>query len=181
MSIPTHVRRMRPVLAAAALLGMGGTTLAHAASPDARAASQHIMVKPDDVRWGPPPGAIPPGAQMAVIEGDPKAAGKLFTMRFKFPAGYRIPPHFHPADEHVTVLSGELFMGMGEKLDTSNAQALPPGSFAVMPATLRHYAFTRQPTMVQIHAVGPWGITYVNPEDDPRNAATGGAGTQEQP
>ncbi|RKH57778.1 cupin domain-containing protein [Corallococcus llansteffanensis] len=160
---------------------MGGTTLAHAASPGARAASQHLMVRPDDVRWGPPAAALPPGAQMAVIEGDPAAAGKLFTFRFRFPAGYRIPPHFHPADEHVTVLSGELLMGMGEKFDASKAQALPPGSFAVMPATLRHFAFTRQPTEVQIHAVGPWGITYVNPEDDPRNTATGGAGMQKQP
>ncbi len=181
MRSPTHVRRMRPALAAAVLLGVGGSTLAHAASPEPRAVSQHIMVKPNDVRWGPPPAGIPPGAQMAVIEGVPSAAGKLFTLRLKFPAGYRIPPHFHPSDEHLTVLSGELLMGMGEKFDTSNAQALPSGSFAVMPATTRHFAFTREPTMVQLHAVGPWGITYVNPEDDPRNTATGGAGMQKQP
>ncbi|MBN8467638.1 cupin domain-containing protein [Corallococcus exiguus] len=118
---------------------------------------------------------------MAVIEGDPTVAGKLFTFRFRFPAGYRLPPHFHPADEHVTVLSGELFMGTGEKFDASKAEALPPGSFVVMPANQRHFAFARQPTEIQVHAVGPWGITYVNPKDDPRNTATGDAGMQEEP
>lgn len=172
-------RRMLPTLAAA-LLGVGGATLGHAASPGATA-SQHTMVTPKEMRWKPGPAALPPGSQMVVIEGDPAAAGKLFTFRLRLPAGYRIPPHFHPADEHLTIISGEFIMGMGEKVDESNVQALPAGSFAVMPVNVRHYAFTRQPTVVQVHAVGPWGITYVNPEDDPRNTATGGAGMQQKP
>ncbi|XXF80204.1 cupin domain-containing protein [Myxococcaceae bacterium GXIMD 01537] len=139
------------------------------------------MVKPNELRWKPGPPALPPGAQISVIEGDPSAAGKPFAFRFKFPAGYRIPAHFHPVDEHITVLSGELLMGMGEKLDASKAQAFPAGSFVMMPTGTRHFALTRQPTVVQLHSVGPWGITYVNPEDDPRNTATGGAGAPEQP
>jgi quercetin dioxygenase-like cupin family protein len=142
---------------------------------------EHIMVKPKELSWKPGPPALPPGAQMAVIEGDPAAEGKLFTFRVRLPAGYRIPAHFHPADEHITVISGEFRLGMGEKLDESKAQALPAGSFAVMPKGARHFAFTRQPTELQVHAMGPWGITYVDPKDDPRNAATGGAGMPEQP
>jgi len=170
---------MLPTLAAA-LLGVGGATLGHAASPGATA-SEHIMVTPKELRWKPGPPSLPPGAQMVVIEGDPAAAGKQFTFRLKVPAGYRIPPHFHPADEHVTIVSGEFLMGMGETFDESKARPLSAGSFAVMPVNVRHYAFTRQPAVVQVHGVGPWGITYVNPEDDPRNTATGGSGMPRKP
>lgn len=181
MNNMSHLRRILPTLAATALLGVGAATLSHAASPAASSVSQPIMAKPKELSWKPGPPALPPGAQMAVIEGDPAAEGKLFAFRLKVPAGYRIPAHFHSADEHVTVISGEFLMGMGDKLDESKAQALPAGSFVVIPAKEHHFAFTRKPAEVQVHAIGPWGITYVDPKDDPRNAATGGSGTPKQP
>lgn len=127
----------------------------------------HIVVTPDDVQWTEGPGSLPAGSKMAVIEGDPKNPG-LFAMRLKLPADFQIPPHSHPADEHVTVISGTFNMGTGDKFDASKGRALPKGSFSVMPAKTNHFAFTKEETIVQVHGIGPWGITYVNPADDPR-------------
>lgn len=130
--------------------------------------ADHVMVKPADVKWVDAPPSLPAGAKVAVIEGDPKSGG-AFTMRIKFPANYMIAPHWHPADEHVTVLEGSFYMGLGEKYDEKTAQELPASGFAVMNTGTRHFAFTRNGCIVQVHGVGPWGITYVNPSDDPRN------------
>lgn len=127
----------------------------------------HIMVKPETVKWMDGPPSVPAGAKFAVIEGDPKIAG-LFTMRLWFPAGYKIPAHWHPADEHVTVISGTFLMGLGDKFDSEKLQALPVGSFAVMLTGTKHFAMTKEETVVQLHGMGPWGINYVNPDDDPR-------------
>jgi quercetin dioxygenase-like cupin family protein len=127
----------------------------------------HIMVKPEIIKWADGPYSLPPGAKFSVIEGDPKAAG-LFTMRLSFPAGYKIAAHWHPADEHITVISGTFWMGLGDKFDNAKLQPLPVGSFAVMATGTRHFAMTKEETVVQLHGVGPWGINYVNPADDPR-------------
>ena len=127
----------------------------------------HIMVKPENVKWLDGPPSLPKGAKFSVIEGDPKVAG-LFTMRLWFPAGFKIPAHWHPADEHVTVIAGNFFMGLGDKFDTEKLQALPAGSFAVMLTGTKHFAMTKEETVIQLHGVGPWGINYVNPDDDPR-------------
>lgn len=131
----------------------------------------HIMLAPADMVWKDGPESLPPGAKMAVVEGDPASSGP-FTMRLKVPAGYRVPAHTHPQVEHVTVISGAFHMGTGDKLDTSKGKALPPGGFAVMQIGTRHYAWTEEgkgETVVQIHGIGPWGINYVDPATDPRN------------
>ena len=130
--------------------------------------ADHIMVMPDSIMWAESPPGLPPGAKLAVIDGDPKVAG-LFTMRAKLPANYNIMPHWHPADEHVTVIEGSLYMGVGEKFDEKAAKEIPAGGFAVMNTGTRHYAFTKKESILQIHGMGPWGITYVNAADDPRN------------
>lgn len=179
------------LLLAAGLLGAGVAHAQDPARPDdpsrAEAAQPsparsgaavlrtHIMLAPDDVAWGACPPVLPPGAQCAVIEGDPAAANALFAMRARLPDNYRIPPHFHPADEHVVVISGILNMGLGDKFDTSAGHALPAGGFMAMPAGEHHYAWAKGDTVIQIYAVGPWSLTYVNPQDDPRqNPAQGG-------
>lgn len=144
---------------------MGGQMIR--AEDPAPTAGQHVVVIPSDLRWHDGPPSLPPGAQCAVIEGDPTQAG-LFTMRVKMPANYRIPAHWHPADEHVTVIAGTFNMGAGDALDTSQGQALPAGSFALMPATMHHFAWTTAETVIQLHGVGPWQINYLNPADDPR-------------
>lgn len=128
----------------------------------------HIMVMPNDIKWVDAPPALPPGAQVAVIEGDPKVAG-LFTMRIKLPANYKIMPHSHPANEHITVIEGSFYMGLGEKFDEKAAKQIPAGGFAMMNTGTRHYAFTEMESIIQLHGMGPWDIIYVNAADDPRN------------
>jgi quercetin dioxygenase-like cupin family protein len=125
------------------------------------------MVTPADVQWSPAPAVLPAGARVQVIQGNPAEAGS-FALRLWLPAGYRIAPHFHPADEHITVISGTFLMGLGDTFDPAAGHALPAGSFAMMATGTRHYAWTEQETVVQLHGIGPWGLTYVNPADDPR-------------
>jgi hypothetical protein len=136
-------------------------------------ANPHVLLTPDDVKWGPGPASLPPGANAVVIEGDPTKPG-LFTLRLKLPADYKVMPHWHPADEHVTVISSTFNMGMANKFDTSNKKALPTKSFAVMPARAHHFAWTTEETVIQLHGQGPWGINYVDPANDPRKATAAG-------
>jgi quercetin dioxygenase-like cupin family protein len=129
-------------------------------------AGGHIIVTPNDLKWADVP-ALPPGAKIAVIEGPPTEAVP-FTFRLKLPANYKVPAHSHPAIEHVTVISGTFNLGMGDKLDMEKTKPLSPGSVAIMPPKTNHFAWTKEETIVQVHGVGPWGVTYVNPTDDPR-------------
>lgn len=129
-------------------------------------ADKHIMVRPADLVWADV-GSLPKGAQAAVIEG-PMNEAVPFTVRLKLPAGFEIPPHFHPAIERVTVLSGTFNIGMGDRLDRNHTSALEPGSVIVMPPGSRHFVWVAEETVVQLNGTGPWGITYVNPADDPR-------------
>ena len=157
------------IVLAAVLLCAIGVSGEEPTNPAAAMLKSHIMVTPADIKWGECPAAIPPGAQCAVVEGDPKAADALFAYRIKCPDGYRIAPHFHPADEHLVVLSGVFNMGLGSKFDEGAGRAMPTGSFMVMPKGAHHFAWTKGETIVQVYAIGPWGLTYVNPKDDPRN------------
>ncbi len=131
---------------------------------------KHVMHMPTDLIWADGPASLPVGIKVAVLEGDMTKPGS-FTVRVKFPANYKILPHFHPAAEHITVLSGSFNMGLGEVFDESKATQIPSGGFAVMETGTRHFAFTKEETEIQLHGIGPWGITYVNPKDDPRNKA----------
>jgi len=135
-----------------------------------KAQQPHTMLTPGDLKWGPAPPALPAGAQMAVLSGDPSKAG-LFTIRAKFPDGYKISPHWHPTDENVTVLEGKFAMGVGDKFDEAAAHDMTPGSFIRMPKGTRHYAMAKGETVIQVHAEGPFVINYVNPNDDPRKQA----------
>jgi mannose-6-phosphate isomerase-like protein (cupin superfamily) len=107
------------------------------------------------------------GAQAVVIEG-PMNQAVPFTVRIKFPENYKLPAHWHPAVERVTVLSGEFNMGTGDNLDERQTHPLGPGDMMVMQPKTHHFAWTSRETVVQLHGTGPWGITYVNPDDDPR-------------
>jgi quercetin dioxygenase-like cupin family protein len=134
----------------------------------APAAPAHAGMLPAEIKWGPAPPSLPPGAQAAVLAGDPGKEG-LFVIRVKFPAGYKVPPHWHPVDEYVTVLSGTLQFGMGDKVDAASMRSLTAGSFITAEKEMRHYAQAKGPTVIQISAMGPFAITYVNQADDPRN------------
>jgi quercetin dioxygenase-like cupin family protein len=127
----------------------------------------HKVVSPQEIKWGPAPPSIPPGAQAATLYGDPSKDG-LFALRLRLPKGYHIPPHTHPKPEVVTVLSGTFRLGMGKTADQAKAQALPTGSFFALSPGMEHYAYTDEDTVIQLNSTGPWGLTYVNPKDDPR-------------
>ena len=122
------------------------------------------------VKWGPAPPFLPSGARIAVMAGDPSSSGE-FTIRLEFPAGYVIKPHWHPTDEHVTVLSGRFLVGMGDVVDRTKTMSLGPDGFVTASAQASHFAIAVRKTVVQVNAEGPFSITYVNPADDPRGAA----------
>ena len=126
--------------------------------------SKMVMLPASGLTWGDPPPVLPAGAKMAVVSGDPGKA-ELFAVRLQMPAGYTIAPHWHPTDEHVTVLSGTFGLGMGET--SGDVKALPAGSYALLPAEMRHYAKAVTATTVQVDGMGPFVVTYVNAADDP--------------
>ncbi len=156
---------MRCLLVAALTVGLAGGAAAQ--GTPRTDASHAVIALPDQVAWGPGPAALPTGAKAAVLEGNPAEPGP-FTMRVLLPNRYRIPPHYHRAVEHVTVVKGTFKVGMGEKLDGSAMRPLPAGSFAAIEPGTAHYAESQGETILQLHGIGPWGITYVNPADDPR-------------
>ena len=122
---------------------------------------------PDQVKWGPPPPSVPPGAQLAVVEGAPTASSGDFTVRLKMPDGYKFAPHTHPHRENVTVLSGTLRVGMGDQFDDSKMMSFGTGSFLYVDPTMHHYAGATGETIIQIHGMSPLQINYINPADDP--------------
>lgn len=130
------------------------------------AAAAATIVTPDNIQWGDAPAALPAGAKLAVLSGNPMTAGP-FAVRLKLPDGYRIMPHWHPTAETVTVISGSFSAGMGDKFDESQLKALPAGSFVAMPAHHNHYAMAKGATELQVSGIGPFKTIYVNPSDDP--------------
>jgi len=161
---------MRRILigAAVAIVFLAGVVIAQEAKPS------HVLVSATDLKWGAPPPVFEKGASFTVVSGDPGKPG-LFVVRLKMPAGYKIAPHWHPTDEHVTVLAGTFALGMGEKFDQATMKELPTGGYALLPAEMRHYAMAKTEATVQVHGMGPFQLTYVNPGDDPSKRAAGKA------
>ena len=135
------------------------------AAPAGRLGAQ--VASGDSVKWGPAPPFFPAGAKFAVLQGNPSAAGE-YTVRLSMPAGYVIAPHWHPTDEHVTVISGTMLLGMGDHVDRLKAARLRAGGFITAPAKAHHFAVAAGASVVQVHGMGPFEITYVRPADDPR-------------
>ena len=133
----------------------------------AAAAPASAQVNPDQLEWGPPPEGLPEGALFAVLSGDPAKPG-LFTIRLRFPPGYKIPPHRHTGEELVTVIAGEVSLGRGRSLNERKAVKLSRGGYSPEPANTDHYAFTKDGGEIQITGTGPFAITYVRNRDDPR-------------
>lgn len=150
------------------VLALVGAVVAQEAATTTPAAEPkpHVMAAPADLKWGDPPPKFEKGASFTVVSGNPAEAGP-FVVRLKMPAGYKVAPHWHPADENVTVISGTFSLGMGEKFDKATMKTLPAGSYALLPAEMRHYAMAKTAAVVQVHGIGPFTLTYVNPDDDP--------------
>ncbi|MFL6765840.1 MAG: cupin domain-containing protein [Sphingomicrobium sp.] len=119
------------------------------------------------LKWMAGPPGLPAGSNFAVVSGDPGKAG-TFVIRAKFPADYAVPPHSHPTNEVVKVLSGKLHYGMSDKLDMAKAKTLRAGHTVVMKAKMNHWVHAPAPATIQVSGKGPFQITYVDPKDDPR-------------
>jgi quercetin dioxygenase-like cupin family protein len=152
---------------AAAIAAFVGVAVSQNASAPA-----HVLTTASEIKWGEPPPVFEKGASFAVMAGDPSKPG-VYVVRLKMPAGYKIAPHWHPTDEHVTVISGTFALGMGDKFDEKTMEVLPAGGYALLPADMRHFALAKTDSTVQVHGMGPFALTYVNPADDPSKRAAG--------
>ncbi|WP_460449097.1 cupin domain-containing protein [Alsobacter sp. SYSU BS001988] len=124
------------------------------------------VTNPDKMKWSAAPPFLPKGAQLVVLSGDPAKEG-IFTVRLKFPANYKVPPHTHPTDELITVIDGDFAAGMGEKLDAKAAAKVAEGGFVQMPAKMAHFAMSQSGAIIQINGMGPLKIDYIDPKDGP--------------
>jgi quercetin dioxygenase-like cupin family protein len=145
---------------------LAGITLGAVPQGYAQGPGAHSTVTPDQLEWKDVP-ALGPGVKLALIEG-PMNEAVPFMVRIKFPAGARVPPHWHPAIEHVTVMSGTFEIGIGDKLDESKTMRFPAGSVTIMQPKTTHFGVFNEETILQVHGVGPWEVNYINPADDPR-------------
>jgi ChrR Cupin-like domain len=163
---------MRRRWIAAASIALGVAAIVVTSQDKAPAMTGHdeefAVFAPAEIKWKAGPPTLPKGAMLAVLEGDPAKAGP-FVMRAKLPDGYKVPPHTHAATERVTVVAGTFYIGMGDKFDTEKGRTMPAGSFGYWAAGMKHFAWVKGETIIQIHGTGPWSIKYVNPDDDPRN------------
>jgi quercetin dioxygenase-like cupin family protein len=126
--------------------------------------------KPAALKWGLAPAVFPQGARMAVVSGDPSKAG-LFIIELAMPSGYKIPPHFHPTEESVEVKKGTLLVGMGDTFDAAKTKAMKAGDKGSIPAKAHHFAAAQGATFIEVTSMGPFGMTYVHPADDPQKGA----------
>lgn len=136
------------------------------AAPAAQAMGDEVLVNTKDIQWGAAPPVLPHGAKIAVLQGDPFKPGP-YTLRLATPANYRIPPHWHSQTENLTILSGALYLGMGDKVNAKAAKPVKAGGYHYLPAKMHHFAFTKAPTVIQIHGEGPFDINYLDPKDNP--------------
>lgn len=155
-------------LIAGALMPAAYTAIAQVFDP--MATMRPVAMSSSEMKWMSGPPALPKGAMFSVLQGDPSKEG-MFIIRAKMPAGYVVPPHWHPTDENVTVISGTLIVGMGDEIVRGDATQLTAGGFITAPANMHHYAVAVGKTVVQVHGTGPFAITYVKAKDDPQTAS----------
>ena len=142
--------------------------LALASAAAAQNMAQTTIVSPDALDWKDAP-SLPKGAQYVILSGDAAKPGSMVIQRLKLPPNYQVPAHTHPHFVFETVLTGAMGFGMGDKLDTRKGQMLKPGALLMMPPGHAHYVWTgNEETIFQLQTLGPIGIDYINPADDPR-------------
>ena len=165
------MRRMAAVVVVV-LCGVAGrsvlrTSLAAGQKKNPGGGSWALYV-PGEIAWKAGPESLAPGAKVAILEGDPSKDG-FFTMRLLLPDGYRVASHWHPKVERLTIISGTLNLGTGDRFDTTATKALPAGTYSSMPPKMTHFAWMTGETVLQLSSIGPWQVIYVDPADDPRN------------
>jgi len=146
------VKQARSLLAAATMV-----------MPVLAFAQGHVIVMPDRLTWRP----LTPGVELAVVAGDPDRKGGLYVIRIRTKEEVRVPPHWHPTDEHVTVLTGSFWIGHGDKYDASKLTELTPGGHSLVPARLPHFGLHSAGNVIEVYGEAPFVYTFVNPGDDP--------------
>jgi hypothetical protein len=139
----------------------------NADAPPPIPAAAHVAAAASSLKWGESPPGLPAGAKATVISGDPSKP-EAYVLRAQLPANYKIPPHWHPTTENITVLSGTVAIGMGDTFDEAKMESVAAGGFTNAPADMHHYFMAKSAATIQVHGIGPFAITYVNPADDPR-------------
>lgn len=139
------------------------------ASVSAEKPAAHTVVAPEAINWLP---FVLPGTEIAVLSGDPAKPGP-FVIRIKLHAELKVPPHWHPTDEHITIITGKAVVGMGEKFDLASGQEIAAGSYALLPKKMAHFIYAKEETITQVHGIGPFKVIWVNPADDPTKKAGG--------
>ena len=134
---------------------------ARATSPSPSA--PHIITTPESIKWN----AAGNGTEFTVLSGSPNIEGAPFVLRIRFADQVRVAPHWHPVDEHITVITGTFYMGMGEKFNESAAKEMPAGSYGLMPKETRHFGWAKGTTIIQIHGVGPFRTIWVDSTGKP--------------
>jgi hypothetical protein len=157
---------MKAVATVVGLVVLLGTTLA--AEQKEGVLGTWALHVPGGIAWQAGPESMPPGAKVAILEGDPAKDG-IFTMRLLLPDGYRVAPHWHPKVERLTIISGTVNLGTGNRFDAAATKALPAGTYSSMPPKMTHFAWMTGETVLQLTSIGPWEVIYVDPADDPRN------------
>jgi mannose-6-phosphate isomerase-like protein (cupin superfamily) len=159
--------RVRITILSVAILVMPVLALAQGVKPTAtNPPMSHDIVTPDQLVWRP----LIPGAEMAVVFGDPDKKGGLYVIRIRSRGEVKVPPHWHVTDEHITVLEGSFLIGPGEQFDASKLQEMKVGAHAMMPAGVRHFSLTKADNVIELFGEAPFVVNFVNPEDDPRRA-----------
>lgn len=163
------MQRRTLTMLTAVLCAVSSQTRAQGTPAATPPSAEHRTITPSEVKWTEPPPSLPKGSSVAVLYGDPSKPG-LFIMRAKVPANYKVMPHWHPTDENITVLSGSVAVGMGDKLDPK-AKGVPAGSFISLPAKMHHFFIAKKESVFEVSAMGPFQLIYINPEDDPSKSA----------
>ena len=129
-------------------------------------AQSHGVVTPDQLVWKP----LIPGVEMAVVSGDPDKEGGLYVIRIRAKEEVKVLPHWHPTDEHITVLAGSLLIARGDKFDASKLIEMKLGGHSVMPAMMPHFGLHKAGNVVEVYGEGPFAPHFVNKEEEPNRA-----------
>lgn len=155
------MKKIRVRMALAVLLGIAALAMAAPSQEKKEGMEAHKIVHFGDLKWTP----IMKGCELAPVAGDMNAEGAPFVLRIRCADGIKVPAHWHPTDENVTVLKGTFLVGMGESFDESKLQTMNVGNFVTVPKEMRHFASCKGETIVQVHAMGPFKVNWVNPSE----------------
>jgi hypothetical protein len=155
------VKKLRMVCFCALMAGAAAFGTRALGQEKTEGAASHMIVRSADLKWTP----VMKGCEVAQVSGDPNADGSEFVLRLRCADGVKIPAHWHPTDENVTVLKGTFLIGKGETFDETKLAAMNVGSFVAMPKEMRHFAMSKGESIVQVHGVGPFKINWVNPAE----------------